>query len=112
MGEVYLADTRRGERVAVKLLRESLDDNHDARLRLERGVRALRRVESPYLARVIDADLEGDRPYLVMEHIEGETLLERVRRSGPFDEPELFALAHGIAAALASIHAAGVVHRD
>jgi len=112
MGEVYLADTRRGERVALKLLREPLEDSRDARLRLEREVRALRRVESPYVARVLDADLDGDRPYLVMEHIEGETLLQRVRRCGPFDGPELIPLAQGIAAALAVIHAAGVVHRD
>nr|WP_185052007.1 serine/threonine protein kinase [Thermocatellispora tengchongensis] len=112
MGEVYLADSKRGERVALKLLREPLHESADARLRLEREVRALRRVESPYVTRVLDADLTGDRPYLVMEHIEGETLLERVRRSGPFDRAELVHLAQGIAAGLAIIHAAGVVHRD
>ncbi|GLW13130.1 hypothetical protein Misp01_82580 [Microtetraspora sp. NBRC 13810] len=112
MGEVYLADSRRGERVAVKLLRDPLSDSDDARLRLEREVRALRRVESPYVARVLDADLIGERPYLVMEHIDGDTLLERVRRSGPFGRAELVALAQRMAVALAMIHAAGVVHRD
>src|SRR5690606_812428 len=111
MGEVYLASARRGERVAVKVLRDLAEDD-SARIRLEREVRALRRVESPYVARVLDADLSGDRPYLVMEHIEGDTLLERVRRHGPLDLPELIWLAQGVAAALAIIHAAGVVHRD
>ncbi len=112
MGEVYLAVGRRGDRVAVKMLRDPIENDPDARLRLEREVRALRRVESPYVAQVLDADLSGDRPYLVMEYIEGENLLDAVRRRGPLQESRLIALAHGLAAALAIIHAAGVVHRD
>ncbi|PZG15932.1 serine/threonine-protein kinase [Nonomuraea aridisoli] len=111
MGEVYLASTRRGERVALKVLHDLAEDT-TARVRLEREVRALRRVESPYVAKVLDADLDGARPYLVMEHIEGVTLLERVRQDGPLDVSGLVGLAQGIAAALAIIHAAGVVHRD
>ncbi|MGW7484517.1 serine/threonine-protein kinase [Nonomuraea muscovyensis] len=111
MGEVYLASSRRGERVALKVLHELTEDD-SSRIRLEREVRALRRVESPYVARVLDADLGCARPYLVMENIEGVTLLDRVRQDGPLDLPQLVQLAQGIAAALAIIHAAGVVHRD
>ncbi|MEU4545110.1 serine/threonine-protein kinase [Nonomuraea dietziae] len=111
MGEVYLASTRRGERVALKVLHDLIEDSA-SRIRLEREVRALRRVESPYVARVIDADLDCVRPYLVMEHIEGDTLLERVRRSGPLKGADLVLLAQGVAAALAIVHAAGVIHRD
>ncbi|GAA3226779.1 serine/threonine-protein kinase [Nonomuraea helvata] len=111
MGEVYLAHNRRGERVALKVLHDLAEDQTH-RVRLEREVRALRRVESPYVAKVLDADLNGARPYLVMEHIEGVTLLDRVRQSGPLDVSELVDMAQGIAAALAIIHAAGVVHRD
>ncbi|SDI32644.1 Serine/threonine protein kinase [Sinosporangium album] len=112
MGEVYLAQGKRGDRVALKMLRDPLDDDPDARLRLRREVTALRRVESPYVACVLDADLDGDRPYLVMEHIKGDTLLDAVKKRGPIEGPELVALAHGIATALAIVHAAGVVHRD
>ncbi|WP_219472241.1 serine/threonine-protein kinase [Nonomuraea rhizosphaerae] len=111
MGEVYLASARRGERVALKVLHDLAEDS-SSRVRLEREVRALRRVESPYVAKVLDADLSSARPYLVMEHIEGVTLLDRVRRSGPLTMAELVELAQGIATALAIIHAAGVVHRD
>ncbi|UBU11133.1 serine/threonine-protein kinase [Nonomuraea gerenzanensis] len=111
MGEVYLATTRRGEQVALKVLRD-LTENETARIRLEREVRALRRVESPYVAKVLDADLSCARPYLVMEHIEGATLLDRVRQDGALDVSQLVDMAQGIAAALAIIHAAGVVHRD
>jgi serine/threonine protein kinase len=112
MGEVYLAATRRGEQVALKMLRDPIEDDAEARLRLDREVRALRRVESPYVAQVLDADLSGDRPYLVMEHIKGETLLDAVRRRGPLAQTELVMIAQGLATALAIIHAAGVVHRD
>ncbi|WP_214412354.1 serine/threonine protein kinase [Sphaerisporangium fuscum] len=112
MGDVYLAVGRRGVKVAVKMLRDPIGDDPDARLRLDREVRALRRVESPYVARVLDADLSGDRPYLVMEHIEGETLLDKVRRSGPLSGANLIELARGLATAIAIIHAAGVIHRD
>ncbi|MGP3929507.1 serine/threonine protein kinase [Nonomuraea sp. KM88] len=111
MGEVYLASTRRGEHVALKVLHDLAEDE-TSRIRLEREVRALRRVESPYVAKVLDADLGCARPYLVMEHIEGATLLDRVRQNGPLDDADLVDLAQGIAAALAIIHAAGVVHRD
>ncbi|MEV1206058.1 serine/threonine-protein kinase, partial [Microbispora rosea] len=112
MGEVYLAVGRRADRVAVKMLRDPIENDADARLRLEREVRALRRVESPYVAQVLDADLSGDRPYLVMEYIEGENLLDAVRRRGPLPESRLITLAQGLAAALAIIHAGGIVHRD
>ncbi|MET8992408.1 protein kinase [Nonomuraea wenchangensis] len=111
MGEVYLATTRRGERIALKVLHDLAEDE-TSRVRLEREVRALRRVESPYVAKVLDADLNCARPYLVMEHIEGATLLEKVRQDGALDVAELVEMAQGIAAALAIIHAAGVVHRD
>ncbi|GAA2216402.1 hypothetical protein GCM10009850_118710 [Nonomuraea monospora] len=111
MGEVYLAATRRGEHVALKVLHDLAEDT-TSRVRLEREVRALRRVESPYVAKVLDADLGCARPYLIMEHIEGATLLDRVRQSGPLDVSQLVDMAQGIAAALAIIHAAGVVHRD
>lgn len=112
MGEVYRATNKRSESVALKMLHDIVDADSEARIRLEREVRALRRVESPYVARVVDADLACERPYLVMEYIEGDTLLDRVRRGGPLMGAALVTLAHGLATALSIVHAAGVVHRD
>lgn len=112
MGEVYRATNKRGDSVALKMLHDAVDADEEARVRLEREVRALRRVESPYVARVLDADLAGERPYLVMEYIEGDTLLDRVRRGGPLRGTTLINLAHGLATALSITHAAGIVHRD
>ncbi|MER7213475.1 serine/threonine-protein kinase [Streptosporangium sp. NPDC000239] len=112
MGEVYHATNKRGESVALKMLHDAVDADAESRIRLEREVRALRRVESPYVARVLDADLACERPYLVMEYIEGDTLLDRVRRGGPLGGTALINLAHGLATALSITHAAGIVHRD
>jgi serine/threonine protein kinase len=62
--------------------------------------------------RVIDADVDADRPYLVTEYAAGPTLAEWAAEEGPFGPEMLSSLAVGLAEALAAIHAAGVVHRD
>src|SRR5690606_41552210 len=87
MGEVYLATVRRGERVAVKVLHDLTEDD-SARIRLEREVRALRRVESPYAARVPGAHLSCDRPYPGAEPLERPTPPGRGRQDGAAELPE------------------------
>ena len=72
----------------------------------------MRRVRSPYVAEVIDADLAGDMPYIVTRYVPGRTLEQVVTESGPLPPPALARLACGLADALAAVHAAGVVHRD
>ncbi len=65
-----------------------------------------------FTARVLDADPEGDPPWLATEYVEGRSLREAVLRYGPMPEERLVPLAQGIAEALAAIHAAGLTHRD
>ena len=72
----------------------------------------MRRVRSPYVAEVLDADVTGEFPYIVTRFVAGPTLEELVRARGPMPAPGLRRLAYGMAEALAAIHAAGVVHRD
>ncbi len=72
----------------------------------------MRRVRSPYVAEVLDADVTGEYPYIVTRFVSGPTLEEMVRGRGPLSGQGLRRLAHGMAEALAAIHAAGVVHRD
>jgi hypothetical protein len=72
----------------------------------------MRRVRSPYVAEVLDADVTGEFPYIVTRFVAGPTLDEMVRTRGPLSRPGLRRLAHGMAEALTAIHAAGVVHRD
>src|ERR1700749_3881559 len=72
----------------------------------------MRRVRSPYVAEVLDADVTGEFPYIVTRFVTGPTLDEMVRTRGPLSGPGLRRLAHGMAEALTAIHTAGVVHRD
>ena len=72
----------------------------------------MRRVRSPYVAEVVDADVTGEYPYIVTRFVVGPTLEEMVRGRGPLSGQGLRRLAYGMAEALTAIHAAGVVHRD
>jgi hypothetical protein len=61
---------------------------------------------------VLDADLEGDQPYVVTRYVPGPSLDEVVREHGPMTGADLARLGRGLAGALDAIHAAGVIHRD
>jgi serine/threonine protein kinase len=112
MGVVHLARDPEGRAVAVKVLHPLGTEGPNARRRLAREVDTMRRVRSPYVAEVLDADVTGEFPYIVTRYVSGPTLDEMVRRHGPLPGPGLRLLAYGTAEALTAIHAAGVVHRD
>jgi predicted Ser/Thr protein kinase len=112
MGVVHLARDPEGRPVAVKVLHPLGTEGVNARRRLAREVETMRRVRSPYVAEVLDADVTGELPYIVTRFVAGPTLDEMVRTRGPLSGSGLRRLAHGMAEALAAIHAAGVVHRD
>ncbi|MGP3963145.1 serine/threonine-protein kinase [Nonomuraea sp. 3N208] len=105
-GVVYEAYDGDGTRVAVKLL------HGDAAGQVRREVSAAQRVASFCTARVLAADLEADRPYIVTEYVPGPSLREAVAAGREFAGDELHRLATAIATAVAAIHDAGVVHRD
>ena len=111
-GIVYLGrGTSPGEeRVAVKVLRSSVDAS--VLQRLARELDAIHKVQPFVTARVIEASTEGERRYIVSEFIDGPSLQERVEGGGPLPEGDLQRLAVGTATALTAIHGAGVVHRD
>jgi hypothetical protein len=112
MGVVHLARDPEGRLVAVKVLHPLGAEGVNARRRLAREVETMRRVRSPYVAEVLDADVTGEFPYIVTRFVPGPTLEEMVRSHGPLPAPGLRRLAYGMAEALTAIHAAGVVHRD
>lgn len=111
-GVVYLGHTGQGAQVAVKLLHASLSADPAVRRRFLAEVEAVRRVAPFCTAQLLDADLEGDRPYLVSEYVEGVSLREHIAEQGPRAGGSLHRLAIGTATALGAIHRAGVVHRD
>ncbi len=112
MGVVYLAADAENRRVAVKVLRPQVAGDTTARRRLAREVETMRRVHSPFVAEVIDADVTGPVPYIVTRYVRGRTLEQVVEDRGPLRGLPLQRLACGLAGALAAVHAAGVVHRD
>lgn len=112
MGEVYKAhDTRLDRTVAIKVLSPHLAGNLQARSRFEREARAVSALNHPNICTLHDVGKEDDVDFLVMEHLEGETLQERLA-SGPLSDTELLQIAVPLARALAAAHQAGVLHRD
>jgi serine/threonine protein kinase len=112
MGEVYRArDTRLGRDVAIKVLPAHLSSNPDLRQRMEREARAISSLNHPHICTLYDAGSQDGVDFLVMEHLEGETLADRLHRGAlPLDA----ALKIGIqtADALDKAHSRGIVHRD
>ncbi|MGI5161112.1 serine/threonine-protein kinase [Microbispora sp. CA-102843] len=110
-GVVFRGAGASGGPVAVKLLHARLDDT-SARRGFAREIEAVRRVAPFCTAQVLDADLDGDRPYIVSEYVDGPSLRDHVTVAGPRTGGDLDRVAVGTATALAAIHRAGVVHRD
>ncbi|MDH2427659.1 serine/threonine-protein kinase [Sphaerisporangium sp. TRM90804] len=111
-GEVHLALDPQGRTVAVKVLHPQVASDQAALARLAREVETMRRVRGPHIAEVLDASMEGTRPYLVTRYVQGRALGALVAADGPLRGDDLWRLARGLAEALATIHAAGIVHRD
>ncbi|GII61928.1 hypothetical protein Skr01_20130 [Sphaerisporangium krabiense] len=112
MGVVHLALDSQGRQVAVKVLRAEVTQDDVARRRLAREVETMRRVRSRNIAEVLDADVTGSRPYIVTRYVPGMPLDDTVKRDGALAVGALVRVAHGVAEALAAVHAAGVIHRD
>ncbi|MFB9718909.1 serine/threonine-protein kinase [Planobispora longispora] len=111
-GAVYLAESPRGHRVAVKVLHARMAADPVARERFLREAEVIRRIAVFCTARVLDAGIVGDRPYLVSEYIPGPSLHDLIADEGPRAGSGLERLAVTTLTALEAIHRAGVVHRD
>lgn len=112
MATVHLAtDEVLGRKVAVKLFRPGTTDATDG-ARTASETRLLASLNHPALVTLFDARVvAGDGSYLVMEHVDGPTLSQRIARS-PLPSSEVAAMAVDLAEALHTVHAARVVHRD
>ena len=112
MGEVYKAkDTRLDRSVAIKVLSSHLSGSSELRERFEREARAVSSLNHPNICTLHDIGREGKTDFLVMEHIEGESLADRLKK-GPLPFDDALTYATQIADALEKAHRAGVVHRD
>src|SRR3954447_5831727 len=113
MGAVYRArDLRLDRTVALKVLTRALAAAPEFRARLEAEARAIAALNDPHICTIHDVGRENDLDYLVLEYLEGETLLDRIRRLGALPLEEAVALAIQIGQALQRAHRTGIVHRD
>ncbi|MFC8900292.1 RodZ domain-containing protein [Streptomyces cinereoruber] len=112
MGTVYLARSRGGRPVAVKVARPELAADPHFRERFRAEVAAARKVGGFHTAPVVDADPEAPAPWLATAYVPGPTLSGLLAEQGPMDEDRLRMLGAALAEALQAIHACGLVHRD
>ncbi|MSP26452.1 MAG: serine/threonine protein kinase [Myxococcales bacterium] len=116
MGKVWVAFHHRLQiRVAVKFVSErvSRDDAAEAIARFEHEASLASQIKSPHVVQTFDSGIGRDgTPYIVMELLEGQSLGERVRSSGPLGCHEAATVITQVARALTKAHELGIVHRD
>ena len=112
MGEVYKArDTRLDRTVAIKVLPAELSADPERRARFEREAKTIAGLTHPNICTLYDVGDHNGSTYLVMEHLQGETLAGRLEK-GPLALEHALTIATEIADALAVAHRKGVIHRD
>jgi eukaryotic-like serine/threonine-protein kinase len=112
MGEVYKArDTRLDRSVAIKVLPPEFSADPDRRARFEREAKTIAGLSHPHICTLHDVGEHDGSTYLVMEHLQGETLADRLMK-GPLPLEQALTVATEIADALAAAHRQGVIHRD
>ncbi|MFE7186790.1 serine/threonine-protein kinase [Streptomyces erythrochromogenes] len=112
MGVVYLGSDRRGQRVALKVIRPDLAEDQEFRSRFAREVSAARRIRGGCTARLVAADLEAERPWFATQYVPGPSLHDKVAEEGPLTAAQIAAVGAALSEGLVAVHEAGVVHRD
>lgn len=114
MGTVYKAMHQRMKRiVALKVIRSDLGDQLPEYLkRFEREVQTAARLSHPNIVTAYDAGEFAGEHYLICEYIDGESLTQMVRDSGPLDFPDALNCIIQVAQGLEYAHGKGVIHRD
>ncbi len=112
MGEVYKAnDSRLHRTVAIKVLPEGVASDPALKHRFEREAHTIAQLNHPHICALHDIGEEDGINYLVLEHLEGETLADRLAKGAlPLDQA--LRIAVEIADALDKAHRQGIVHRD
>lgn len=120
MGSVWRVVDGGGTNYAMKILRDSLDDEDTAsqraqataRERLRREAMALKRIKDPGVCSIVDMEIDDALAFIVTELIEGKNLREDVMQNGRYVGEDLERLASKLIDAVCAVHAAGIVHRD
>ena len=112
MGTVYLAeDLRLNRKVALKFLSSDFISDTWAKRQLIREAQAVAMLDHPNICAVYGFEEIGDHSFIVMQHIEGATLADLIRKD-TLKNSQIVPLAQQIASALGNAHARGIIHRD
>ena len=116
MGSVYRARHKDLQKIfALKLIRRHRLQSPDSLSRFRVEARALGKLQHPNIVQVTDYGVDprsGGVPYLIMEHLEGMTLADRVSQKKNLPLDEALPIAEAIAAAVDYAHGCGILHRD
>ncbi|MFF5189104.1 bifunctional serine/threonine-protein kinase/ABC transporter substrate-binding protein [Streptomyces sp. NPDC000345] len=112
MGVVYLARSAGGTLVALKVIQAEYAEDPGFRERFRREADTARRMTSPWVASLVDADPEAAQPWLATVFVPGPSLAEALAAHGPLPARSLRVLGARLAEALRDLHAVGLVHRD
>jgi serine/threonine-protein kinase len=113
MGEVYAADGKDGEKVALKVLHDRAAQDPDMVARFHREATIASKIKSPYLAAILGAGKDRNgRLWIAFERLVGEGLDERLRREQYLSFAEVAPIVDDALQGLNAAHKAGVVHRD
>ena len=111
MGVVYIA-ANGPETVALKVVRESLLDDPAQSTRFAREIETLQKIDSPYVARILDSGITNEKAWYATEFVNGPDLKSLVEAKGSLSLEHWAKLASGLASGLAAIHEKGIIHRD
>jgi serine/threonine protein kinase len=113
MGNVWLAEhLTLGVRCAVKFMNSEAVGGPGYVARFEREARAIARLGSTNIVRILDYDTHEGVPFIAMECFQGEDLAARLQRVGRLDAAATYSIVSQVANGLAKAHGAGIVHRD
>lgn len=113
MGTVYRAEHLALKApVAIKVIDREVAEGDVAFTRFMREAQAAASLRSPHVVQILDYGTDGDRPYMVMEMLEGESLADRLDREERLSPEETFRVISHIAKAVAKAHEADIIHRD
>ena len=114
MANVYRGkDTKTGNAVAVKILKEEFLDNEELVRRFKNESKAISILDHPNIVKVYDVSVTDKLQYIVMEYVDGITLKEYLKqRGGPLTWKEAVHFATQVLSALQHAHSKGIIHRD